>query len=295
MKPETNNCRVYFHRRESDDKIFYVGKGCSDRPYRKNGRNPYWHNVVRKHGYYVEIVKDWSPIICCNTYEKILINIIGRENLCNLTDGGEGAPGMRHSLKTRELISQKQKKIWQNDEYKNSRTGPNHHFYGNSHPKETREKLSNAMKGRYFSYDHRKKIGEAHAGEKNYFWGKKLSQEHKDKISASISGENHPLYGLPVSEETKNKIRESLRGRKHRPETIEKIKASLTGRISSHETRKRISEGKKKTDIYTFTHQNGETYTGIRFDFINKYGLDPSDITRLITGKAKSSKGWRLS
>ena len=102
------DCRVYVHRRKTDGRIFYVGKGIGDRPFRRGGRNRYWHNVVNKHGYTVEIVLDWAPEQCCRAYEMALIYAIGRKNLCNMTDGGEGIRGLRHTEESRIAMANRQ-------------------------------------------------------------------------------------------------------------------------------------------------------------------------------------------
>lgn len=49
---------VYLHRRATDGRVFYVGKGVSTRAWRKDKRNQHWKNIVKKHGYIVEIVQD---------------------------------------------------------------------------------------------------------------------------------------------------------------------------------------------------------------------------------------------
>lgn len=51
---------VYMHRRKSDGKVFYVGKGCNRRAFRgdKSSRSNKWLNTAKKHGWYAEIVFD---------------------------------------------------------------------------------------------------------------------------------------------------------------------------------------------------------------------------------------------
>jgi hypothetical protein len=84
---------VYVHRRNDSGAVFYVGKGHGKRPYTKHGRSKHWHRIVNKHGYSVEIVLDNAPEPCAFTYEMALIAAIGRSNLCNATDGGQGCSG----------------------------------------------------------------------------------------------------------------------------------------------------------------------------------------------------------
>lgn len=49
---------VYIHRRKTDNKIYYVGKGSGSRAWNFSNRNKFWHNVHNKHGTLVEIVFD---------------------------------------------------------------------------------------------------------------------------------------------------------------------------------------------------------------------------------------------
>lgn len=85
---------VYVHRRKTDDKIFYVGKGASCRARSPHGRSIWWLRIKNKHGRKIEYVKKGMYEPCSHTLEKIIIHTIGRENLCNLTDGGEGNSGI---------------------------------------------------------------------------------------------------------------------------------------------------------------------------------------------------------
>ena len=49
---------VYGHYRESDGKLFYIGKGIGNRAWDKIRRNRYWFRVVNKHGLIVKIIED---------------------------------------------------------------------------------------------------------------------------------------------------------------------------------------------------------------------------------------------
>jgi len=79
---------VYIHYRLDNDEIFYVGKGSNNRAYSKLNRNTYWHNIVNKYGYRVEILKS-------NLQEEEAFieecKLIKSLNPCtNLTKGGNG-------------------------------------------------------------------------------------------------------------------------------------------------------------------------------------------------------------
>ena len=96
-----NNKVVYIHRKATNREIFYVGIGTPERPYNKSksDRSEFWHKIVDRHGYDVEVIHtgiSWED--ACDI-EKDLIELIGRRNLglgtlVNLTDGGEGTQGV---------------------------------------------------------------------------------------------------------------------------------------------------------------------------------------------------------
>jgi hypothetical protein len=105
---------VYIHRRKDIEdpflNVFYVGIGKSEiRSVRKDARNNHWKSIVNKYGYEIEIThKDICWEEAC-VIEKYLISFYGRHdlnlgNLCNHTDGGEGAIGAKRSLETREKL-----------------------------------------------------------------------------------------------------------------------------------------------------------------------------------------------
>lgn len=97
---------VYVHRRASDGRVFYVGKGSNNRAYVDVGRTRYWRNIVKKHGLIVEIVESGMQEWWAFEMERELIAYYGRDNLCNLTDGGDGASGAVKSDATRKRISE---------------------------------------------------------------------------------------------------------------------------------------------------------------------------------------------
>lgn len=122
---------VYLHRRASDGRVFYVGKGCRYRHKSKWNRSAHWHNIVNKHGYTIEIVqKDLSEAEAF-VLEIELIAKYKDQGLCNRTNGGEGASGVVVSEETRAKfreirsdpayrnnISQKAKVRYKNPEFK---------------------------------------------------------------------------------------------------------------------------------------------------------------------------------
>jgi hypothetical protein len=100
------NFFVYLHRRKTNGKVFYVGKGTRYRHKTTWGRNPHWWNIVNKHGYTIEIVETGMQEWWALELERELILKYKDQGLANLTDGGEGMSGYVYSEKTLSLLKQ---------------------------------------------------------------------------------------------------------------------------------------------------------------------------------------------
>lgn len=99
-----NNYYVYVHKKRTDGKIFYVGKGIGNRCFVKFGRNKHWHNTVNKHGYLIEILKSGMTLVESLIYERETIEKLKNNGLylCNQTNGGDGYPGFVINDETKE-------------------------------------------------------------------------------------------------------------------------------------------------------------------------------------------------
>jgi hypothetical protein len=157
---------VYVHRHASDGKVFYIGKGKNDRAYWRHNRSRYWNNIVAKHGYTVEIVQSGMQEWWAHEMEIELIAYYGRENLCNLTDGGEGVSGLKMNEESKKRIS----------------------FAHLNRSPETRARMSEGQRGRKMTDATKKRMSDSAKGRSN-------SEESRKKLSAS----RREKYGVPVN------------------------------------------------------------------------------------------------
>jgi len=95
---------------------FYIGKGMKNENYNRieYHLNYWYHNKNKKlknkinklKGIFdIKIIFESEDEQRCLDLEYKLIKKIGRKNLCNLTDGGEGVSGFNHSKETKNKIS----------------------------------------------------------------------------------------------------------------------------------------------------------------------------------------------
>lgn len=107
---------VYEHWRLDRDECFYVGKGKGNRAYQMKDRNRHHKAIMAKvsrEGFAVEV-----KIVASGLSEQEALNLeIERikfwrsagADLANITNGGEGVSGLKHSEETKKLWSQKRK------------------------------------------------------------------------------------------------------------------------------------------------------------------------------------------
>jgi hypothetical protein len=213
---------IYLLINSIDNTVFYVGKGFGKRMYwhkshalKGDHHNKHLQNKIRK------LLGEGGKILYNKVFESEIEELVfkkeietikeyGFENLCNLTIGGEGSTGYLHSQASIEKMkkyaasrnwigennpnygggnwSEESKKNF--SEYKKISTkGENNSFFGKTHSKEAKSKMS-----------------ESRSGENHVFYGKKRV-EHSKKMA----GEGSPTAKLTFELVTKMR-EEYLRG-----------------------------------------------------------------------------------
>jgi len=120
--------------------------------------------------------------------------------------------------------------------------------------KDTRQKISDANRGRHHTDDVKMKISKALIGNQ-YAKGLVHTAETKERISASLMG-NQRAKGNKLSEETRKRMSEAHIGKTLSEEARRKVAEAHRGMKRSDETRKRISDAKRNKP-----HKGGYTFS----------------------------------
>ena len=189
---------LYRHIRLDTGQPFYIGIGKNlARAYQQYKRTSYWKRIIEKYNYEVEILfNDLTYEEACEK-EKEFIKLYGRIDngtgiLVNLTDGGEGSVGFKHSKETLIKIGEQSKgriktpeqiEKWRNN--MNFNKSPEviekirQSLIGKEHTEKRKENQRKAKLGKKLSEETKKKLSD-------YWKGKKkgpFSEEHKQKLS----------------------------------------------------------------------------------------------------------------
>lgn len=148
---DDNRFFVYLHRRASDNKVFYVGKGTGRRHLKAHGRNQHWHNVAKKHGWSHDVVFSGLSHAEALELEKdtILEMLYFSQPLTNKNAGGTGFSGWKMPAITRKRIGA---------------------AVSASFTPERRDAYSKMISGRVMPVDSRKKLSEAKRCMKIHKW-----------------------------------------------------------------------------------------------------------------------------
>ena len=99
------NYILYIHRDRCSNKVFYVGMGDRSRAYDEKNRSKEWKDKISECYFDVEIIAKNLTKELAFILEKSFIEMYGIENLINKTKGGVGSLGYNHTKETRTKIS----------------------------------------------------------------------------------------------------------------------------------------------------------------------------------------------
>lgn len=266
----TKQFYVYTHAKP-DGSIFYVGKGLKKRTASiSRAYNPHHTNIVAKYGKENIIVK---TMLCRSEQHAFDLEVRmiaalrqGGVKLVNLTDGGEGASGWKHTDEHKLKLSVIGKGRVMSPEHCARQSArqigtvmsiearAKMSISKKNMSVETKAKMSLAQKGKKLTPEHRAKIAASGIG-------RVTSPETKAKISASNTGKIRTVehcaeqsarqIGGIASEKTREKMSQAHKGRIHSPESIAKVVAFHTGRKRSEETKAKISASKNNLPAET--------------------------------------------
>jgi hypothetical protein len=224
-----NRFYVYEHWRPDKDICFWVGKGNGDRAFRFK-RSQHYNNIVAKLGRLgmcVEVRMVASgmtePDALALEVERIAFWRSAGIKLANLTNGGEGTSGLKHTEATRAIMREKRKnRIIVHSEETKRKIGLANSIAlkGRKNPEH-----SARMKGRKHSDAHRKAIADGNRG-------RIVDAETREKIAAPQRGRKLPAAHV-------EKLRIAHLGKKQSAETIEKRRASMLKTWNDPEIRAR--------------------------------------------------------
>lgn len=183
---------VYRHIRLDKNEPFYIGIGTDTnykRAYSKSSRNIFWQRVVNVTDYEVEILMDNLTKDIAKQKEIEFISLYGKKinktgSLVNISDGGEGNAGGKHTEEAKKKIGEASKlkdyskydrSYTQTQEYRDKISKIN---IGRKMPDSMRQKTSLRMKNRVLSEEQKEKL-------RNIRLGVKASNETKEKMRLS--------------------------------------------------------------------------------------------------------------
>jgi len=186
---EKSMAYVYRHIRLDKNEPFYIGIGSRKNHIRAKTvtkRNPFWHNITSKTEWEYEILLDdisWDEAL---KKEIEFISLYGRSDLnkgtlVNLTDGGEGTLGSRHSEVVRQRLSKFNSGKKLSPEHVNKIVKAN---IGRVCSPESKKRMSESAKGRKASAETRAKMSKIRMGNKSNT-GRKLPESQKAKMKLS--------------------------------------------------------------------------------------------------------------
>lgn len=218
---------VYKHIRLDNNEVFYIGIGNDiSRAYSNASRNEYWHNIVNKTEYNVEILYEDISRDDAISIEIELINQYGRiyidENgtLVNMTTGGDGGDTTTNSPNRLEIINKRSESLKE--------------FYKNKDNDYKKSKVAKPIKARRDWYNSLTDIEK---------------EEYYNKISKTKE-ENVKKYGrsdkwVKASIENGKRGSDLFKSQEHRDLVSKYMKEHQSGKKFTDEHKKNIGKSSK--------------------------------------------------
>jgi hypothetical protein len=232
---------------------FYVGKGIVGRGKRshdfKYSRSAFYKNTVNKIGLdNIEVMVfpcESEQIAFYTEIKWIKVLRDAGYKLVNLTDGGDGVSGMKHSIETRLKLSKPRSEASRAKMIGNKNAAGNKNMLGHKASAETLEKMSIRMMGNKCSLGHIQT--EEHKNNISIsLKGKIKSQETRDKLSIALKG-NKNCLGRVNGVEFGLKISKALIGKKLSVAHCESMSKARKGFIMPQSTKDKIAISVRKT------------------------------------------------
>jgi hypothetical protein len=241
---QVENFKVYIHMRLDKNEPFYVGvTRTKRRPYVSSARNRLWKAIVAKTDFDVIIL--WDGLIESDALriERELIERFGTIYddtgiLANMTKGGDYSTKYADHRKSRDIVRESTRKLWQNEEW---RDGVLKTMYKNRNTPEYKEEYSKKMKERHARGDF-----------------KPITDEGRKKLSET----NTKLFNTPEWKERRSEQAKRLKfGQDPTVRVFKKVKGCI---FVGTKFELQNQEGLKPGNFHFITKHSHRTWCGWR-------------------------------